>query len=79
MCFIEFASPLWAPLPKILFLSAGTVRKSGRNQITLAHTRVARSISIKDVIAVLEREPQMSRSSLIYRLYERVHSDATTE
>lgn len=59
--------------------SAGTVRKSGRNQITLAQTRVARSISIKDVIAVLEREPQMSRSSLIYRLYERVRSDATTE
>ncbi|KAL4604205.1 hypothetical protein ACB092_10G176200 [Castanea dentata] len=59
--------------------SAGTVRKSGRNQITLAQTRVARSISIKDVIAVLEREPQMSRSSLIYRLYERVHSDAITE
>nr|POE69205.1 isoform 2 of transcription initiation factor tfiid subunit 4b [Quercus suber] len=31
--------------------STGTVRKSGRNQITLAQTRVARSISIKDVIA----------------------------
>ncbi|KAK7828681.1 transcription initiation factor tfiid subunit 4b [Quercus suber] len=59
--------------------SAGTVRKPGRNQITLAQTRVARSISIKDVIAVLEREPQMSRSSLIYRLYERVRSDATAE
>ncbi|KAK7848921.1 Alpha-1,4 glucan phosphorylase L-1 isozyme, chloroplastic/amyloplastic [Quercus suber] len=28
--------------------STGTVRKSGRNQITLAQTRVARSISIKD-------------------------------
>lgn len=59
--------------------SAGTVRKFGRNQVIVPQTRVARSISIKDVIAVLEREPQMSRSTLIYRLYERIRSDATTE
>ncbi|GLT68232.1 hypothetical protein SLA2020_404830 [Shorea laevis] len=59
--------------------SAGAVRKFGRNQVIVPQTRVARKISIKDVIAVLEREPQMSRSTLIYRLYERIHSDATVE
>lgn len=44
-------------------------------------TGVARTISVKDVIAVLEREPQMSKSSLIYRLYEKIKpgSDAATE
>ncbi|XP_059432112.1 transcription initiation factor TFIID subunit 4b-like isoform X3 [Corylus avellana] len=59
--------------------SAGAVRKVGRNQVIVPQTKVARKISIKDVIAVLEREPQMSRSTLIYRLYERIHSDATVE
>lgn len=39
-------------------------------------TKVARAISVKDVIAVLEREPQMSKSTLIYRLYEKVRSNA---
>jgi len=42
-------------------------------------TRVARSISVKDVIAVLEREPQMSKSPLIHRLYEKIHSEAPGE
>lgn len=51
---------------------AGAVRKFGRNQVIVPHTRVARSISIKDVIAVLEREPQMSKSTLVYRLYEKI-------
>ncbi|KAG6705443.1 hypothetical protein I3843_07G173900 [Carya illinoinensis] len=55
----------------------GPLRKSGRN--IAAQTRVARSISVKDVIAVLEREPQMSRSNLIYRLYEKIRSDGTAE
>ncbi|KAL5208647.1 hypothetical protein ABZP36_033082 [Zizania latifolia] len=31
-----------------------------------------RTISMKDVICVLEREPQMTKSRLIYRLYERL-------
>ncbi|XP_041017175.1 transcription initiation factor TFIID subunit 4b [Juglans microcarpa x Juglans regia] len=57
----------------------GPLRKSGRNQIAATQTRVARSISVKDVIAVLEREPQMSRSNLIYRLYEKIRSDGTAE
>jgi transcription initiation factor TFIID subunit 4 len=65
-----------SPLPLLL---AGAVRKVGRNQVIVPQARVARKISIKDVIAVLEREPQMSRSTLIYRLYERIHSDATME
>ncbi|PQQ07411.1 transcription initiation factor TFIID subunit 4b-like isoform X2 [Prunus yedoensis var. nudiflora] len=59
--------------------AAGTFRKCGRNQVITPQTRVARSISVKDVIAVLEREPQMSRSTLIYRLFERIQSDTTGE
>lgn len=31
--------------------------------------QVARTISVKDVLGVLEREPQMSKSALLYRLY----------
>jgi transcription initiation factor TFIID subunit 4 len=40
-------------------------------------SKVARSISMKDVIAVLEREPQMSKSTLLYRLYNRVPGDSS--
>ncbi|KAL2346466.1 hypothetical protein Fmac_000466 [Flemingia macrophylla] len=57
----------------------GAAKKFGRNHGTTPQTSVARSISVKDVIAVLEREPQMSKSSLIYKLYERIHSDTSTE
>ncbi|KAM5573934.1 transcription initiation factor TFIID subunit 4b [Rosa sericea] len=56
--------------------AAGTVRKFGKNQFIVPQTRVARSISVKDVISVLEREPQTSKSPLIYRLYERNQSDS---
>ncbi|GMJ02584.1 TBP-associated factor 4B, TBP-associated factor 4 [Hibiscus trionum] len=59
--------------------ASGSNRKSGRNQGASTYTSVARSISVKDVIAVLEREPQMSRSTLIYRLYEKTCSEAATE
>ncbi|KAL4309269.1 hypothetical protein GQ457_01G010590 [Hibiscus cannabinus] len=59
--------------------ASGSSRKSGRNQGVSTYTSVARSISVKDVIAVLEREPQMSRSTLIYRLYERTLSEAAAE
>ena len=41
----------------------------------MSHTRVASSISVKDVISVLEREPQMLKSSLIYRLYDKIRTD----
>ncbi|PON91092.1 Histone-fold protein [Trema orientale] len=62
------------------FAAPGAVRKFGRNQVVVPQTKVVRSsITIKDVIAVLEREPQMSRSTLIYRLYEKVRADATAE
>ncbi|CAA2976054.1 transcription initiation factor TFIID subunit 4b isoform X1 [Olea europaea subsp. europaea] len=50
-------------------------RTVGRNQVVAE----ARSISIKDVIAVLEREPQMLKSTLIYRLYEKLSADAAGE
>uniref|UniRef100_A0A5B7ABZ1 Putative TBP-associated factor 4 isoform 1 n=1 Tax=Davidia involucrata TaxID=16924 RepID=A0A5B7ABZ1_DAVIN len=51
----------------------------GRNQVALPQTRVAHSISIKDVISVFEREPQMSKSTLIYRLYDKMRANAVAE
>ncbi|KAE8679908.1 hypothetical protein F3Y22_tig00111393pilonHSYRG00089 [Hibiscus syriacus] len=57
--------------------SSWSSRKSGRNQGV--STCVARAISVKDVIAVLEREPQMSKSTLIYRLYDKTRSEAAAE
>ncbi|KAG9147148.1 hypothetical protein Leryth_005379 [Lithospermum erythrorhizon] len=57
--------------------SPGTVRKLGRNQVIMAQNRVARAMSVKDVIAVLEREPQMSRSTLIYSLYDKIRSESS--
>nr|GLL18283.1 transcription initiation factor TFIID subunit 4b-like [Ipomoea trifida] len=55
----------------------GTVRKFGKNKVVTP--QIARTITIKDVIAALEMEPQMSRSTLVYRLYERIRFDASTE
>ncbi|CAL2265300.1 unnamed protein product [Prunus armeniaca] len=54
--------------------TAGPFRKSGRNQVIMPHTRMDRTISVKDMIAALEREPQMSKSMLIYLLHERIQS-----
>ncbi|KAL5981323.1 hypothetical protein ACLOJK_015378 [Asimina triloba] len=51
--------------------TSGVMRKSGRNQGIMSQTKTSHTISVKDVIAVLEREPQMSKSSFMYRLYER--------
>ncbi|OIW19803.1 hypothetical protein TanjilG_24502 [Lupinus angustifolius] len=59
--------------------SSGAARKHGKSHALASQTRVARSISVKDVIGVLEREPQMSKSPLIHRLYEKIHSDAPAE
>ncbi|XP_068636536.1 transcription initiation factor TFIID subunit 4b isoform X2 [Aristolochia californica] len=59
--------------------SSGAMRKFGRNPVGSPPLRVARSISIKDVITVLEREPQMSKSTMIYRLYERVQANGAPE
>lgn len=50
--------------------------KSLRNEDLSESDTIARSISVKDVISVLGREIQMSRSTLIYRLYEKVPSDS---
>lgn len=67
----------WYYVPVILLPTAA--RKFGKNHSHGSQTRIARSISVKDVIAVLEREPQMSKSSLLYRMHERIHSDTSTE
>ncbi|KAE8666462.1 PXMP2/4 family protein 4-like isoform X1 [Hibiscus syriacus] len=58
--------------------ASGGSKKFGRNQgvMLTPHTGVARTISVKDVIAVLEREPQMSKSTLIYSLYEKACSES---
>ncbi|EPS64696.1 hypothetical protein M569_10084, partial [Genlisea aurea] len=50
--------------------AGGGGRKAVRNQVVVP--RVTRSTSVKDLIAVLEREPQMSKSTLLYRLYNKV-------
>ncbi|GFZ10176.1 hypothetical protein Acr_21g0007750 [Actinidia rufa] len=57
----------------------GLSRKSARNQVMMSQPKVTRSVSIKDVIAVLEREPQMSKTTLIYRLHEKTRADAVAE
>ncbi|KAK4434372.1 Transcription initiation factor TFIID subunitb [Sesamum alatum] len=59
------------------FATPASVRKVGRNQVVIP--RVTRSISVKDVIGILEREPQMSKSTLLYRLYNKVSADAAAE
>lgn len=45
----------------------GGIRRTGTGQAG----RQPRTITMKDVIALLEREPRMSKSPLLYRLYER--------
>ncbi|OMO70727.1 Transcription initiation factor TFIID component TAF4 [Corchorus olitorius] len=60
-------------------LTSGASRRFGKNQAATHQTRVARTVSVKDVIAVLEREPQMSKSTLVYRLYEKIRSEAAAE
>ncbi|XP_042046834.1 transcription initiation factor TFIID subunit 4b-like isoform X1 [Salvia splendens] len=60
--------------PSAVLTTPASIRKVARNQVVVP--RVARSVSVKDVIAVLEREPQMAKSTLLYRLYNRVSADA---
>jgi len=43
----------------------------GRNLGPLSQIKPIRNISVKDVVALLEREPQMTKSTILYRLYER--------
>ncbi|WOL16961.1 transcription initiation factor TFIID subunit 4b-like isoform X2 [Canna indica] len=55
----------------------GGTRKFGRKNTLESHPKVARNVSVKDVIAALEREPQMSRSPLVYRLYEKLSKNSS--
>ncbi|KAK1433433.1 hypothetical protein QVD17_10343 [Tagetes erecta] len=68
--------------PDTEMTSHGRIRKSVRNQ-DLGQSGdsipFSRSVSVKDVISVLEREIKMSRSTLTYNLYEHVHSDSVSE
>ncbi|CAD5172929.1 unnamed protein product [Musa acuminata subsp. malaccensis] len=57
--------------------ASGGTRRFGRKNALESHPKVARNVSLKDVIAALEREPQMSKSALIYRLYERLSSNSS--
>ncbi|CAN0840743.1 Transcription initiation factor TFIID subunit 4b [Linum grandiflorum] len=50
-------------------------RNFGRNNGAAGQLREDRSLSIKDVIAVMEREPQLSKSRLIYKLYDKIRLD----
>ncbi|OIS96842.1 transcription initiation factor tfiid subunit 4b [Nicotiana attenuata] len=59
-------------------ITLGAVRRVGKSQVAL-HARVPRNITVKDVIAVLEREAQMFKSTLIYRFHEKMRSDAPAE
>ncbi|XP_020276937.1 transcription initiation factor TFIID subunit 4b-like isoform X1 [Asparagus officinalis] len=58
---------------------SGGSRRFGRSPAAISQSKVARNISRKDIIAVLEREPQMSKSTLIYRLYEKLSGDSAVE
>ncbi|KAL0911503.1 hypothetical protein M5K25_019651 [Dendrobium thyrsiflorum] len=49
----------------------GGMSRHGRSLGILSNPKIDRAICIKDVIAALEKEPMMSRSTLLYRLYER--------
>lgn len=60
--------------------ASGVVRQGGgRSQVVSPPPRVAPRISVKDVIAVLEKEPQMAKSTIIYRLYDKIHADPAPE
>ncbi|KAL4199705.1 hypothetical protein AMTRI_Chr03g146230 [Amborella trichopoda] len=52
-------------------------RPFGRAPAPIHPLKIMRRISVKDVIALLEREPQMSKSTLMYRLYERMSMDGS--
>ncbi|KAF9599158.1 hypothetical protein IFM89_035437 [Coptis chinensis] len=56
--------------------SLGSSENSGRH--SKSQTKPVRRIFVRDVVTVLEREPQMARSTLIYRLYEGMHTDTGT-
>ncbi|KAF0933789.1 hypothetical protein E2562_019249 [Oryza meyeriana var. granulata] len=56
----------------------GSMSRQGRGPFSAPQPKgPQRTISVKDVICVLEREPQMTKSRLIYRLYERLPGDTS--
>lgn len=58
----------------------GGMKSQGRGTFAERHSHgPQRTVSVKDVISVLEREPQMTKSRLIYRLYERLPGESTTD
>ncbi|KAM0834433.1 hypothetical protein ACQ4PT_063589 [Festuca glaucescens] len=58
----------------------GGTKRQGKGSFATRHSHgPQRTVSVKDVICVLEREPQMTKSRLIYRLYERLPGDFTTD
>uniref|UniRef100_A0ACD5Z2R9 Uncharacterized protein n=1 Tax=Avena sativa TaxID=4498 RepID=A0ACD5Z2R9_AVESA len=58
----------------------GGTKRQGKGSFATRHSHgPRRTVSVKDVICVLEREPQMAKSCLIYRLYERIPGDSTTD
>ncbi|KAF6143343.1 hypothetical protein GIB67_001287 [Kingdonia uniflora] len=64
--------------PSTPLIALGAKKKLGKNPVVL-QPKVVRTILVKDVIGLLERETQMSKSPLLYRLYERSHADAAAE
>lgn len=61
------------------FGTGGTERQ-GKGSFANRHSHgPQRTVSVKDVICVLEREHQMTKSRLIYRLYERLPGEPTTD
>ena len=61
----------------LIYLLGGMGRPGEGGPLGSQNPKVARSISMKDVISVLEREPQMSKSTLLYQLYNRIPADSS--
>ncbi|KAK9287117.1 hypothetical protein L1049_015528 [Liquidambar formosana] len=50
----------------------GTEYSFQGDQLVMPQKKLVRSLSVKDVIAIMEREPQMSKSTFAYCLHERL-------
>lgn len=73
----DVANDIMAKCLFLCLLVIGTKSRVGENQSARPQSKVVRSVSIKDLLATLEREPQMAKSALTQRLRERIHSDGT--
>jgi hypothetical protein len=60
---------------KFQLLVSGGMKRPGRTPFAGPQ----RTISVKDVICALEREPQMMKSRLIFRLHERLPGDSSAD